>query len=289
MPAFYRQLRLMLLCACALAACGVSAGTVYYAAPEVFENGKSDFGFELLQLALAKSGSRYRAELAPLYRQQNRAIAELLANSGQVHVVGTMTSTEREAQMLPVRIPISKGLIGWRILLLRADKRDWLRDMRSVHDLKNIRMALGQDWPDLPVLRAAGLEPGTVPSYKRLFGMLKAQRIDAVPRSVNEIWSELSRHRGLAADPYLVLHYPAADYFFVHRDNAGLAEDIRRGLEAAQADGSFDRLLLAYYRDMLDKAALGKRRVIELPNPGLPPATPLARKELWLTLDQLRR
>jgi hypothetical protein len=39
---------------------------------------------------------------------------------------------------------------------------------------------------------------------------------------------------------------------------------------------------------MLDKAALGKRRVIELPNPGLPPATPLARKELWLTLDQLR-
>lgn len=289
MPALYRQLRLLLLCACALAAGGVSAGTVYYAAPEVFENGKSDYGFDLLQLALAKSGSHYRAELAPVYRQQNRAIAELLANSGQVHVVGTMTSAEREAQMLPVRIPISKGLIGWRILLLREDRRDWLREVRSARDLQGIRMALGQDWPDLPVLRAAGLEPATVPSYNRLFGMLKAQRIDAVPRSVNEIWSELARHQGLAADPYLVLHYPAADYFFVHRDNASLAEDIRRGLEAAQADGSFDRLLLGYYRDMLDMAALGKRRVIELPNPGLPPETPLARKELWLTLEQLRR
>lgn len=288
MPKLHRLLRPW-ICALALACGCASADIVYYPAPEVFENGKSDYAFELLQLALAKSGSAHRAELAPMYRQQNRAIAELLANSGKIHVVGTMTSAEREAQMLPVRIPISKGLIGWRILLVREDKRDWLREVRTVRELKGIRMALGRDWPDLAVLRAAGLAPDTVPAYSRLFGMLKAHRIDAVPRSVNEIWAEVARHPGLVAEPHLVLRYPAADYFFVHRDNAALAEDIRRGLEAAQADGSFDRLLLAYYRGMLDQAALGKRRVIELANPGLPPATPLARKELWLTPDQLRR
>lgn len=286
MPALHR---LILLCVLALPAGGVGADTIYYPAPEIFENGKSDYAFELLQLALAKAGSQHRAELAPLYRQQNRAIAELMANTGKVHVVGTMTSAERETQMLPVRIPISKGLIGWRILLLREDKRDALREVRSVSDLKGIRMALGKDWPDLAVLQSAGLAPDTVPAYSRLFGMLKAQRIDAIPRSVNEIWSDAARHPGLAADPYLALHYHAADYFFVHRDNAALADEVRRGLEAAQADGSFDRLLLGYYRTMLDKAALGKRRIIELPNPGLPPETPLARKELWLTLEQLRR
>lgn len=286
MPALHR---LFLSCILVLAACCARAGTIYYPAPEVFENGKSDFAFDLLQLALAKAGSAHHAELAPMYRQQNRAIAELLANSGKIHVVGTMTSPEREAQMLPVRIPISKGLIGWRILLVREDQRDRLREVRSAYDLKGVRMALGLDWPDLEVLRAAGLAPDTVPAYSRLFGMLKAQRIDAVPRSVNEIWAEVARHPGLAAESHLVLHYPAADYFFVHRDNAALAEDVRRGLEAAQADGSFDRLLLGYYRAMLDKTAMGKRRVIELSNPALPPATPLARKELWLTLDQLRR
>lgn len=283
-----RRLTCILSCAAALAAASVRADTIYYPAPEVFENGKSDYAFELLQLALAKAGSAHRAELAPLYRQQNRAIAELLANSGKIHVVGTMTSVEREAQMLPVRIPISKGLIGWRILLLREDKRDWLRAVDSVAGLKGVRMALGQDWPDLPVLQAAGLAPVAVPSYSRLFGMLKAQRIDAVPRSLNEIWSELRRHPGLAADPHLVLHYPAADYFFVNRNSPALADDIRRGLEAAQADGSFDRLLLSYYRTMLEQAALGKRRVIELPNPNLPPHTPLGRKELWLTIGQLK-
>lgn len=292
MPALHRLFRTVFrstLCAFALAAAGAQAGTVYYPAPEVFENGKTDYAFELLQLALAKSGSEHRAELATMYRQQNRAIAELLANSGKIHVVGTMTSAEREAQMLAVRIPISKGLIGWRILLVREDKRDWLREVRSARELKGIRMALGQDWPDLSVLHAAGLAPDAVPAYSRLFGMLKAHRIDAVPRSVNEIWAEVERHPGLAAEPHLVLHYPAADYFFVNRANTALAEDIRRGLEAAQADGSFDRLLLGYYRTMLDKAALGKRRVIELSNPDLPPGTPLGRKEFWLSYEQLKR
>jgi ABC-type amino acid transport substrate-binding protein len=150
-------------------------------------------------------------------------------------------------------------------------------------------MALGYDWPDLKVLRGAGLQPEIVPAYSRLVPMLKAGRIDAVPRSINEIWTELRNNPGLSDEPHLVLHYKAADYFFVNHANRELAEEIRRGLEAAQADGSFDRLLLGYYGPMLAKAALGKRRVIELPNPGLPSDTPLGRKELWLTYEQLRR
>ncbi len=287
MPRPHRLIRL-LLCACAFATGYAQADTIYYPRPETFENGKSDYGFELLQLALSKAGSAHHAEMTPEYRQQNRAIMELLANRGKIHVVGTMTSVEREVEMLPVRIPMSKGLIGWRILLVREEKRDWLRDVRNARELREVRMALGYDWPDLKVLRGAGLQPDTVPAYSRLLPMLKAGRIDAVPRSINEIWAEQERNPGLSAEPFLVLHYPAADYFFVNHANRALAEEIRRGLETAQADGSFDRLLLAYYRPMLDKAALGKRRVIELPNPGLPADTPLGRKELWLTYEQLR-
>ncbi|MTW13893.1 hypothetical protein GM658_25085 [Pseudoduganella eburnea] len=288
MPKPHRLTRL-LLCACALAAACAQADTLYYPRPESFENGQSDYGFELLQLALSKAGSKHHAELTPEYRQQNRAIVELIANRGKIHVVGTMTSVEREVEMLPVRIPISKGLIGWRILLVREEKRDWLRDVHNARELRDVRMALGYDWPDLKVLRGAGLQPEIVPAYSRLIPMLKAGRIDAVPRSINEIWSELRNHPGLSDEPHLVLHYKAADYFFVNYANRELADEIRRGLEAAQADGSFDRLLLGYYGPMLSRAALGKRRVIELPNPGLPSDTPLGRKELWLTYEQLRR
>jgi ABC-type amino acid transport substrate-binding protein len=283
----WRGLLCGLLLGLILLPCRAQADTIYYPAPEAFENGQSDYGFALLQLALAKAGSQHHAELALTYRQQNRAIAELMAGSGNIHVVGTMTSSTREAQMLPVRIPISKGLIGWRILLVRQDRRDWLKQIRSLRELQGIHMALGQDWPDLPVLRANDLQPDAVATYKSLFAMLKAHRIDAVPRSINEIWSEIDRNPGLVAEPHLLLHYPAADYFFVHRDNHALAEEIRRGLEAAQADGSFDRLLLGYYGKMIERAHIGQRRIIALRNPELPLLTPLARKELWLTPAQL--
>jgi len=265
------------------------ADTIYYPAPPAFEDGQSDYAFALLQLALSKAGSRHKAELSSQYRQQNRAIAELTGNTGHIHVVGTMTSAEREEQMLPVRIPISKGLIGWRILLVTDDRRETLRDMPDLAGLRSLRMAIGEDWPDFGVLRANGMSPDRVTSYGRLFAMLKAHRIDAVPRSINEIWSEIERNPGLCAEPYLLLHYPAADYFFVSRSNPELAEDIRRGLEAALADGSFDRLLFGYYGKLLARAGLGQRRVIELANPTLPPLTPLARRELWLTLDDLRK
>jgi ABC-type amino acid transport substrate-binding protein len=281
-----RQLLMLVLL---LVLCEARADTIYYPSPPSFEDGHSDYAFELLQLALAKAGSKHKAELSPGYRQQNRAIAELTSNTGRIHVVGTMTSAEREAQMLPVRIPISKGLIGWRILLVETERRDALQNVRDADGLRHVHMALGEDWPDLAVLRANGLTPDTVASYSRLFAMLKAHRIDAVPRSINEIWSELGQHPDLAAEPYLLLHYPAADYFFVNRANPALAEEIRRGLEAAQADGSFDRLLLAYYGKLLARARLSQRRVIELSNPMLPPQTPLARKELWLTLEDMQR
>jgi len=263
------------------------ADTIYYSSPPALEDGRSDFGLTLLQLALARAGSTHRAELSPVFRQQNRAIAELVGNTGTIQVLGTMTSIEREEQLLPVRIPISKGLIGWRILLVNDHQRDALRDVRDLAGLRHVHMAVGEHWPDLDIMRSNGLAPDPVASYGRLFSMLKAHRIDAVPRSVMEIWSELKEFPELAAEPYLLLRYPAADYFFVSRANPELAEEIRRGLEIAQADGSFDRLLLAYYGKLLAGANLAQRRVIELSNPTLPPLTPIARKELWLTLDDL--
>jgi len=282
-------MRRLLLLVLVLALRSVHADTIYYSSPPAFEDGRSDFGLALLQLALARAGSTHRAELSPVFRQQNRAIAELAGNTGTIHVLGTMTSVEREEQLLPIRIPISKGLIGWRILLVDGSQREALRDVRTLTDLRGVHMAVGEHWPDLRIMRSNGLAPDPVASYSRLFSMLKAHRIDAVPRSVMEIWSEIREFPELAAEPYLLLRYPAADYFFVSRANPELAEEIRRGLEVAQADGSFDRLLFGYYGKLLAQANLTQRRVIELTNPRVPPLTPIGRKELWLTLDDLRK
>ena len=253
------------------------------------DGAQGDYGLALLQLALAKAGGNYRVEMSPTHMQQNRALAELQSPRGSIDVVATMTSVEREAQMLPVRIPMTRGLIGWRIGLLRAERKELLKAVRGLDDLRRFSAGQGRDWPDTDILRHSGLPVQPVAIYNNVFGLLKADRFDWAPRSVNEIWAEAARHPELAVDPYVVVRYPTADYFFVNRNNSALADEIRRGLEAALSDGSFEKLFYAYYGTQIRQARLDKRVLINLPNPLLPPQTPLGRKELWFTLDDLKR
>lgn len=281
-----------LLCACLFSvAAAAMAGpiVVHYPRAESIDDERGEYGQALLELALAKAGGSYRVELSPTRMQQNRALVELQSGSGRIDIVGTMTSAEREEALLPVRIPMSRGLIGWRIGLVRADHKDLLRAVRTVDDLKRYTTAQGHDWPDLQILRHSGLKVHPVAVYSGLFGMLNAGRIDWAPRSANEIWAEAARHPELAIDPYIAIHYPTADYFFVNRNNPALAEAVRTGLEAALADGSFEQLFYLHYGRLLRNARFEQRLVIHLPNPLLTPQTPLKRKELWFTLDDLKR
>jgi len=277
------------LMASVLTASCALADVLLFPRPESLDDERGDYAFQLLQLALVKAGSAEQVAMTPHYMQQNRSIIEVANATGKVHVVATMTSIEREQQLLPIRIPISKGLIGWRLLLVRQADRELYRNVRALADLAPHKVAQGHDWPDLAILRANGADPTPVSSYNGLFSMLKAGRIDYLPRSVQEIWPEAARHSELAVESHLVLRYPTADYFFVHRAHTRLAQQIRQGLETAMADGSMDQLFYRHFGARLRQAALDKRRVIELVNPLLPPETPLARKELWFQLDDLKR
>lgn len=277
------------LLACLPAMSCALAEILFYPRPESLDDERGDYPFQLLQLALIKAGSAEQVVMTPHYMQQNRSIIEVANATGKVHVTATMTTVEREQQLLPVRIPISKGLIGWRLLLVRQADHARYHHVRGIADLAPYKVAQGHDWPDLAILRANGAAPVPVSSYASLFGMLKAGRIDYLPRSVQEIWAEAARHPGLAIEPHVVLRYPAADYFFVNRNDTRLADQIRQGLEAAIADGSMDQLFYRHYGALLRDAALDKRRVLELVNPLLPPDTPLARKELWFRLDDVKR
>ena len=71
-------------------------------------------------------------------------------------------------------------------------------------------------------------------------------------------------------------------YFFVNRQRPELAAEIRKGLEIALKDGSFEALFMQNFGASLKRARLDKRRVLEMGNPLLPPETPLADARLWV-------
>lgn len=273
---------LFLLCFAALA---TSAGErlVY----PLHSNGEDPEAYvvELLRLALAHSGGDYQLEPSLEPMPQSRAQLSLERNDGRVQLMWTMTTREREADLLPIRIPIYKGLISWRVFLVRADQRDLLAGVTRREQLEALRMGQRHDWPDTDILRANGLTVVTTPGYENLFRMLDAGRFELFPREVVVAWDEQRRAEAnglhLAVDDHLVLHYPTAFYFFTSRQRPELAAAIQRGLEAAIADGSFEHLFQRYHGETLRRARMERRRVIELVNPDLPEGTPIERDELW--------
>lgn len=200
-----------------------------------------------------------------------------------VDVIWKPTTLDRERDLLPIRIPIDKGLFGWRVALIRTEDSGAFAGIRSVEQLALKSAGLGFDWVDRSIMEANRLPVVTAPQYTLLFGMLQAKRFDYFPRSLAEVGAEAPQYAntGIVIEPSFVIHYPLAVYFFVNRNNSALAEDIRKGLELMLSDGSFQQQFIQQHGAMLQNLNLTKRYVIELKNPWLPPDTPLQRRELW--------
>ena len=213
---------------------------------------------------------------------QGRAL-EFLRQGKEVDVVATMTSRERESDLIPIRVCLMKGLIGVRLLLVRKEDLPLFEKIKSKQELKKLLTGQGHDWPDTQILRANGFQLITSPTYTSLFEMLQRKRFDFFPRSVGEIWSEAENYKknGIVVEPTIALTYPTGYYFFVSKKNPILAARLSRGFELAIKDGSFEQFFQRYNNENLKKANLNNRKRFQLDNPYLPTETPLRRKEIW--------
>ena len=275
------KLTLALILTLALSA-AATARTVVYPRAETDVDERDRYPVQLLKLALRKADADDELKPHAVFMLQVRALREVEQQSG-LDIVWTMTSREREQALLPIRIPIDRGLLGWRLLLVQPARAPAFAAMARLDDLKPLRGGQGADWPDTAILRDAGLQIDESARYGDLFQKLAAGRIDYFPRSVQEIWGELENHRaeGFVVEPTLALHYPTAMYFFVNKRDTQLAADIRKGLDIALRDGSFEALFAQNFGTVLQRSRLGQRRIIEMKNPLLPAETPLADTRLW--------
>ncbi|WP_460759011.1 substrate-binding periplasmic protein [Lysobacter fragariae] len=268
----------------AVARAGEPPLRVRYPAQESLRDARPAYPLAVLKLALAHSGQRYDLQPATLHTSQSRAL-DLVAK-GTLDLAWSVTTQAREDKLRAVRFPIDRGLVGWRVLLVRRGNTAAFAAVRGVPDLAAKLGAQGHDWPDLEILRRNGLAVAAGTTYEGLFGMLARDHIDYFPRSVAEVGDEVAAHRELPLEiePTLLLHYPSALYFFVHPDNTALAQALEAGLERSQRDGSLERLFQQTYGAQLAALNLRSRHILALDNPLLPRETPLARPALWRAL-----
>ncbi|RYY02977.1 MAG: diguanylate cyclase [Gammaproteobacteria bacterium] len=251
---------------------------------------QTDYMQGLLKLALSYSNKHYTFTTTEETYSRPRLMESV--KNGSVTLMWGGTSDQMEQDYLPVRIDAYRGLMSHRILIIRDGDQARFDAIKTIDDLRKIKFGQGRSWQDASIMESAGFN--VVKSTKKpgLFYMLDGGRFDAFPRGANEAWSETSAFPklNLAVEKQLVLVYPLPTYFFVHKNEAEVAKDIENGLEAAIKDGSFDNYFYnsKEVKDVLDRADLPNRRAFYINNPFLPKATPLERKELWLSIDDLR-
>jgi hypothetical protein len=247
-----------------------------------------EYKYQLLQLILKKTEKTDGPFLIQVPQEELPQARDFeMVKQGYVDVILTSTSKEREQELHPIRIPIYKGLYGYRVAIINESDQPKFSAIRTLADFQKLWAGQNEIWPDTQILRANGFNVVGTSGYRELFTMLKDRRFDFFPRGVHEPWRELADMQipGLVVETDLLLHYPYPGYIFTSKDNLKLADRLERGFRMAIEDGSFDQLFYNHpdIKEVLERANMKNRRLFELTNPLLSEETPLDDKTLWYT------
>lgn len=236
----------------------------------------ADYILELLTEALARTRGPEpdRWRWVETRMNQDRAFA-MLRTGQDLDIYWSMTSTAREQGVIAVRIPLMKGLLGSRLLIIRKDTLGKFDRIKTRDELQAISIGQGLDWPDTAIQTAAGLHVVTSSSYATLFRMLKARRFDGISLGANEVEEELAKQRDpdLIIEKNIAIAYPAPVFVFVTPKKQALAARIEKGLRLMMEDGSFNAIFNQHWSKSLIANNMKNRRVFQLSNPLLSPQT----------------
>jgi hypothetical protein len=255
---------------------------INYPQSEVENDVRSDYPLALLELALQKTGVRYELHPSISPMRQARALKRVEENL-DVNVVWSMTSVKREQQLRPIRIPISRGLIGWRVFISHKNSLFLQAPIREMEDLLRFSPVQGIAWPDTKILQANGFNVVTARDYMEGIEFINNKLADFFPRSVTEVYKELENQYStdMRLRKGISFYYPTAMYFFTNKQNITLSRLIETGLNKAIEDGSYDKLFNAHFGETLRKLDLKNSLYFRLANPLLPPLTPIDESRYW--------
>jgi hypothetical protein len=85
---------------------------------------------------------------------QKRAF-EFLRN-GELDVLWSMTSKDRKQKALPVRIPLLRGLLGYRMFIICQRDQQRFSNITTLSQLQYLTAGQGPHWADTKTLCANG-------------------------------------------------------------------------------------------------------------------------------------
>ncbi len=239
---------------------------------------RDQYKLKLINLFLTKSGTKFKIIPLNFYITKSREFEEMKKGS-LVNVALFTSSISHESSLIPIRFPIYKGLIGYRIFIINKEKQKIFNKIKSVNALKKLVCAQGLNWTDTNILIANGFNVYRI-RYQNILKMINLDHgIDFFPRGIHEIFFEMDINKkhypNLSIEKHFMLHYPLAMYLFVSPKAPKIASAIEKGFKIALSDGSLKKLQNGYImgtysiNKILNLVKTEKRKIFELSNPFL--------------------
>jgi len=224
----------------------------------------------LMRLALDKTEQEYGPyilEVSKNLTTEQRTI-ERLINSDEITVAWLDTTQALENKLLPVLIPIQKGIVGYRLLLIHHDNIEKFENINSIKQLQQYKNGLSDGWVNKGIMLENNLPFETGQNYEGLFKMLAVKRFDYFSRGVIEIFQEIEQRKqslpSLFIEQNIALYYDKPSYLFVSKQKPRYAERMYKGLMALIEDGTFDKIFCQVNGEAIKKSRLSERHIIKL-------------------------
>nr|WP_320125698.1 hypothetical protein [uncultured Shewanella sp.] len=231
------------------------------------------YTYDLLQLVIDATKADFgqaSLEVSDVIMSRNRILREL--QDGQnINVIAEASSLEWNTKLIPIKIPIRKGIQGFRVFIIQKENVKSLAQITSIIQLTSLKTGSGSQWSTKVAMQQAGFEVIESVQYNSLFNMLSKGRFVTFGRGVNEAYQELKQfnlqYPNLVIDENILLHIPLATYFYISPNKPHLAQRIEVGLRRIINNGEFEKLFYKRHCDFLIKSKMNQRLIFKIDNP----------------------
>lgn len=191
-------------------------------------------------------------------------------------IFGTVAGNTKLAneKKILIPLPLMKGLLGYRIVIIRATDKEKFAAITSAQQLQQLRLGIPSTWADAELFRQNGYKVEEKGSFDDLFTRLENNEFDYVSFGANEVagvFAQRAAQSGkLIVDSSLLVYYPFPLVFYVNPNNKALAERVTAGLKIISSNGELDKIFNRYFGAELEALNLSARTKITLKNPILP-------------------
>ena len=182
----------------------------------------------------------------------------------------------KDEEKIVIHEAIMNGILGFRVLIIRAEDQEKFSRIRAEEELKELRVGIPDTWSDAEIFRHNGYNVVERGTYDDMFERLHDHQYDFTALGANEIERVFADRadevEGLVMVDHLLIHYPFPLLFYVNPDAPDLANRVREGLSAITEEGTLDRIFQEHNAELIESMRLSERAIFKLESPMLPEA-----------------